>query len=169
MFSCLWHRSYLEAHAARRLEGRSGRRVGRHVERCATCRDTVARYARMRILVRATAIPPSDPDWSAFWTGVRHRIETEAPRPLREAWWLPLWKPVWGHPRMATSAVMAGAAALTLSIWPVGQEVGSALADAVTVQDVGTSDPHRSVMVYSNRDDVTVIWVFAADTSFGDQ
>jgi len=31
----------------------------------------------------------------------------------------------------------------------------------VQVQDVSTSDPNRSVMVYSNPDDdVTVIWVF---------
>ena len=169
MFSCLWHRSDLEAQAAGRLEERSARRVGRHVERCASCRRTVEQYARMRGLVRAGATRPVDPDWSPFWTGVRLRIETEAPRPLRDAWWLPLWKPVWGHPRMATSAAMAGAVALTLTFWPVGQEVGTALADAVTVQDVGTSDPHRSVMVYSNKGDVTVIWVFAADTSFGDQ
>ena len=169
MFSCLWHRSDLEAQAAGRLEERSARRVGRHVERCTSCRRTVEQYARMRGLVRAGATRPVDPDWSPFWTSVRLRIETEAPRPLRDAWWLPLWKPVWGHPRMATSAAMAGAVALTLTFWPVGQEVGPALADAVTVQDVGTSDPPRSVMVYSNQGDVTVIWVFAADTSFGDQ
>jgi len=119
----------------------------------------------MRTLVRAAAPRPADPDWSAFWPVIRHRIQTEAPRPMRDAWWLPLWKPVWGHPRMATSAAMAGAVLLTLTLWPGGQEVTTALADSVTVQDVAAHDPHRSVMVYSNKGDVTVIWMFAADTS----
>jgi hypothetical protein len=35
------------------------------------------------------------------------------------------------------------------------------MAAPVQVQDVSTTDPSRSVMVYSNPDDdVTVIWVF---------
>jgi hypothetical protein len=36
-----------------------------------------------------------------------------------------------------------------------------AVASPVQVQDVSTTDPDRSVMVFSNPDDdVTVIWVF---------
>jgi len=168
MLSCLWHRSHLEAQAAGRLDGRPARRVASHVARCPGCRRTVEQYVRIRVLVRGGASRPADPDWSAFWAGVRHRIASETPRPIREAWWLPLWKPVWGHPRMATSAAMAGALVIGLTAWPVGRDVTTALVSSVTVQDVGTSDPHRSVMVYSNKDDVTVIWVFAADTSSSD-
>ena len=47
---------------------------------------------------------------------------------------------------------------------PNGDTLSYSLVQPVTVQDVGTGDPNRSVMVYSNKDDVTVIWVFAADT-----
>jgi len=122
----------------------------------------------MRTFVQTAAPRPVDPDWSAFWPVIRQRIETEAPRPIRDAWWLPLWKPVWGHPRMATSAAMTVAVLLTFTLWPGGQEVTTALADSVTVQDVAANDPHRSVMVYSNKGDVTVIWVFAADTGQND-
>ena len=28
------------------------------------------------------------------------------PRPVRESWWFPFWKPVWGHPRLAFGAVL---------------------------------------------------------------
>lgn len=131
---------------------------------CGGCRRTVEQVSRIRALVRAAAPQPVEPDWSAFWPMVRTRIETEAPRPLRESWWLPLWKPVWGHPRMATSAAMAGALIASVSLWPVSRDVTGALIESVTVQDVGTSEPNRSVMVYSNKDDVTVIWLLAADS-----
>ena len=134
------------------------------MSRCATCRRTVAQLVRVRALVRAATPPPAEPDWSAFWPTVRRRIETEAPRPFRESWWLPLWKPVWGHPRMATSAAMACAVLASVSLWPVSTDV----ADPITVQHVDTSDPNGSVMVYSKKDDVTVIWVFAADVSSTD-
>ena len=99
-----------------------------------------------------------------FWPAIRYRIETEAPRPFRESWWLPLWKPVWGHPRMATSAVMAGALIASVSLWPASRDI----VEPVMVQDVGTGEPNRSVMVYSNKDDVTVIWLLAADTAAPD-
>ena len=119
-------------------------------------------------MVRATALDPSEPRWSSFWPTIRHRIETEAPRPFREAWWLPLWKPVWGHPRVATAA-MASAVIASVSLWSAGGDVTTAaLVEPITIQDVATGEPNRSVMVYANKDDVTVIWLLAADTTTTD-
>ncbi len=57
---------------------------------------------------------------------------------------------------------MAVVLAVTLSLWP-GQEgqVPAAWAGPVVVQDVGTPDPERTVMVYSTPDQaLTVIWLF---------
>ncbi|MGH7386313.1 MAG: hypothetical protein ACREKG_14140 [Candidatus Rokuibacteriota bacterium] len=89
------------------------------------------------------------------------RIATETPRPVREAWWLPFWRPVWGHPRMVLGGVVVSMLAVTLVLWPSAPVTTPSALAAVVVQDVSTTDPDRSVMVYSNPDDdVTVIWVF---------
>jgi hypothetical protein len=86
------------------------------------------------------------------------RIAGEAPQPIRESWWLPFWKPVWGHPRVALGSLMVSSLALGLVLWP---SPPVALAARVVVQEVSSADPDRSVMVYSSPDDdVTVIWVF---------
>ncbi|MGH7403698.1 MAG: hypothetical protein ACREKQ_14800 [Candidatus Rokuibacteriota bacterium] len=124
------------------------------------------RFQRLRVLVRSAEPAGGGPDWSGFWAAVRMRIATETPRPAREAWWLPFWKPVWGHPRVALGGVVGGVVvsmlAAVLVLWPSAQVTApTAHAAAVVVQDVSTTDPDRSVMVYSNPDDdVTVIWVF---------
>ncbi|HTG12977.1 MAG TPA: hypothetical protein VK746_19445 [Candidatus Eisenbacteria bacterium] len=113
---------------------------------------------RIRLLVRSAAPDVADPEWAGFWPAVRVRIASEAPRPVRESWWLPYWKPVWGHPRVALGSLMVSSLALGLMLWP-GAPV--TLAAPVTVQEVSSADPDRSVMVYSSPDDdVTVIWVF---------
>jgi hypothetical protein len=102
-----------------------------------------------------------DPDWAGFWPAVSRRIAAEHPAPVRDAWWLPYWKPVWGHPRVALGGLAISALVAALVVWPSPQTTTPALAGTVQVQDVSTSDPNRSVMVYSNPDDdVTVIWVF---------
>jgi anti-sigma factor RsiW len=160
---CSWYRSQLEAQASGRLEGRAAAGVTRHLGRCDACRRTVEAFARMRSLVRSAAAVPGPSDWTGFWPAVRARIQTEAPRPLRDSWWLPFWKPIWGHPRLATSAAMAAALLVVFSLQPVGND-GSAM--PVAVHDVAASDPRGSVMVYSSQD-ATVIWMFAADTSGG--
>ena len=100
----------------------------------------------------------STPDWSGFWPAVRIRIASEKPPPVRESWWLPVWKPVWGHPRVALGSLMVSGLAAGLVLWPSPPVT---LAAPVVVQDVSSADPDRSVMVYSSPDDdVTVIWVF---------
>jgi hypothetical protein len=110
----------------------------------------------------------AEPDWTGFWSGMQTRLRTEAARPIREAWWRPLWKPVWGHPRMAMATSGTLAVLLAVSLWPAGEgEVQIAEAAPVVVQDVDTPDPNGSVMVYSAPDrgperGVTVIWVFAS-------
>jgi hypothetical protein len=116
---------------------------------------------RLRSLVRASMDVP-EPDWTAFWAGIRARIPAETARPVRDSWWLPLWRPFWGHPRVALGGALAGVLALALMLWPAAEDPTSmAWAGPVIVQDVSTPDPDRSVMVYSSPDKtLTVIWLF---------
>ena len=156
---CLWNRRHLQGFVDGALGSRGGQIVAAHVSSCASCRSEVERLRQLRLLVRS-AHAPADPDWSGFWPSVRMRIARETPRPVRESWWLPFWKPVWGHPRMALGSVVVSTLAAALVLWPSPQ-APKALAATVQVQDVSTPDPDRSVMVYSSPDDdVTVIWVF---------
>jgi len=159
---CLWNRPRLERLVDGALGPRSGRAAAAHVAGCQRCGDEVERLHRLGRLVRSGAPPVVDPDWSQFWPAVRVRIASEAPQPVREAWWLPFWKPVWGHPRVALGSLMVSSLATALVLWPSPQmTLPKAVAAPVVVQDVSTPDPNRSVMVYSSPDDdVTVIWLF---------
>ena len=122
----------------------------------------------LRRELRETAPALAEPDWARFWPGIQTRLRLEAARPMRESWWRPFWKPVWGHPRMAMATSSALAVLLAVSFWPGGEgEILVAGAEPVVVQDVDTPDPDGSVMVYSAPDHgpdrgVTVIWVFAS-------
>lgn len=105
-----------------------------------------------------------EPDWSGFWVTVRARIMSEEPRPVRESWWFPFWKPVWGHPRLAFGAVLLAVLVTTFTFWPADD---AAYASPVHVQEVSADDPERSVMVYSSRaHGVTVIWVFGSNDTY---
>jgi len=55
--------------------------------------------------------------------------------------------------------------AVALSFWPFqGPDGQTAWAGSVVVQDVGTSEPGRTVMVYSSPDQaLTVIWLFPSE------
>jgi anti-sigma factor RsiW len=166
--ACLWNRPRLERHVDGALRAGAAQRLAAHLGRCADCRVESERLGRLHTLVQEALPAPPVPDWSGFWPALRARLHQERPRPLSEAWWLPFWKPVWGHPRLALGGVMAAAFAATLSFWPGGEVAAppAAWAAPVVVQDVGTSDPNRGVMVFSNPDqDVTVIWVFNPDES----
>jgi anti-sigma factor RsiW len=155
---CLWNRPRLERLVDGALGPRAGRAATSHAARCSRCGGEVAQLTRLRLLVRNAAPDVVDPEWADLWPAVRVRIAREAPRPVRESWWLPFWKPVWGHPRVALGSLMVSSLALGLVLWP-GAPVTRAA--PVVVQDVSSADPDRSVMVYSNPDDdVTVIWVF---------
>jgi len=155
---CLWNRPRLERLVDGALGPRAGRWTTSHAARCARCGGEVEQLTRIRMLVRSAAPEVVDPEWAGFWPAVRVRIASEAPRPVRESWWLPYWKPVWGHPRVALGSLMVSGLALGLMLWP-GAPV--TLAAPVVVQEVSSADPDRSVMVYSSPDDdVTVIWVF---------
>jgi hypothetical protein len=111
---------------------------------------------------------PGPPEWSGFWAGIERRIRVEQPRPMRDPWWLPVWKPFWGHPRLALASAVTGLAAVALltTFHPIGQSrPPAAWAAPVMVQDAGTADPDGTVMVYSSPDqDVTVIWLFGSDS-----
>ena len=166
--SCLWNRARLGPFADVALPPRVTRAVARHLSGCASCRARVEHLTVLRSQVRGSAVDPSVPDWTGFWESIRSRIDIEPARPLREAWWLPFWKPVWGHPRVALATGLATVTLLSVSFWPGDEsEFLPAWAGSVMVQDVGTEDPDGSVMVYSDPDrgadrSVTVIWVFAS-------
>jgi hypothetical protein len=155
---CLWYRPRLERLVDGGLGTRAGRAATSHAARCPRCGGEVEQLTRLRLLIRSSAPDVTDPDWAGFWPAVRVRIASEARRPVRESWWLPFWKPVWGHPRVALGSLMVSSLALGLVLWP---STPLTLAAPVVVQDVSSADPDRSVMVYSSPvDDVTVIWVF---------
>ena len=156
--ACLWNRPRLERLVDGALGPRAGRAVTSHAARCPRCGGEVAQLNRLRLLVRSAAPEVAEPEWAGFWPAVRVRIASEAPQRVRESWWLPVWKPVWGHPRVALASVMVSSLALGLVLWP---STPVTLAAPVVVQEVSSADPDRSVMVYSSPDDdVTVIWVF---------
>ncbi len=159
-------RSSLEPYADGALAGGPMRRVDGHLGRCPDCRGRVSQARRLRTLLKAAVPEPAPPDFSSFWVGVKDRIGREATKPVRDPWWFPLWRPVWGHPRLAFSGALAAVLALTLSLWPVDDDGGlsSAWASPVVVQDVSTPDPEHTVLVYSSPDrSLTVIWVFTPD------
>lgn len=162
--ACAWVRPRLGRHADRALGGRAERFVAGHLGRCAGCRTASEELARLKSLVRKENPQALEPDWSGFWAHIRTRIMNEEPRPVRESWWFPVWKPVWGHPRLAFGAVLLALLVTAFTFWPVDD---AAFASPVRVQDVSADDPARSVMVYSSRaHGVTVIWLFgSSDTS----
>lgn len=164
---CFWNRLRLERYTDGTLGARVGRRVRAHLDGCPACRGEAERLSGIRALVHSALPHPAEPDWAGFWPAVRVRIAEGGSRPIRDPWWLPLWKPVWGHPRLAFGGIMAGALALAFALWPGGErQVPVAWAGPVLVQDVATADPDQSVMVYSSPEhDLTVIWVFSPDTS----
>jgi anti-sigma factor RsiW len=161
MLGCLWNRPRLERLVDGALGPRMERMAASHTSRCVGCRDEVERLRRLQALVRGVETPVANPDWSGFWPAVRVRIAAEHPAPARDPWWLPYWKPLWGHPRVALGGLVVSSLAVALVLWPSAETTKAAMAAPVQVQDVSTTDPNRSVMVYSNPDDdVTVIWVF---------
>jgi len=158
---CLWNRPRLERLVDGALGPRAGRAAASHAARCRHCGGEVEQLTRLRLLIRSSAASVADPDWAGFWPAVRVRLGREASRPVRESWWLPVWKPVWGHPRVALGSLMVSSLAAVLVLWPSPQVTGPTFAAPVVVQDVSSADPDRSVMVYSSPgDDMTVIWVF---------
>jgi anti-sigma factor RsiW len=160
--ACLWSRPRLERHVDGALAPWIARRVEAHLHACSDCVGRVESFRRLRALVRGAAQDVADPDWKAFWPAVRAGIHAQKPQPVRDSWWLPLWRPFWGHPRVALGGALAGALALALSLWPSADDPTSmAWAGPVIVQDVSTPDPEQSVMVYSSPDKtLTVIWLF---------
>jgi anti-sigma factor RsiW len=158
--TCAWVRSRLDRHADGALGERAGRFVAAHLGRCDACRAAADDLVRLKALVREESSQVADPDWSGFWVTVKARIVSEAPRPVRESWWVPFWKPIWGHPRLAFGGMLMMVLVTAFTFWPVDD---AAFASPVSVQDVSADDPQRSVMVYSSRTHgVTVIWVFGS-------
>jgi len=157
---CAWVRSRLERHADDALGTSAGRFVAAHLGRCAACRASSEEFFRLKTLVRQESPQAVEPDWSGFWAPVRARIMSEEPRPVRDSWWVPFWKPFWGHPRLAFGGAVLAVLVTAFTFWPTDD---AAFASPVSVQDVSADDPERSVMVYSSRvHGVTVIWVFGS-------
>jgi hypothetical protein len=165
--SCLRYRKRIERLLGDGLAPGPSPTLSAHLEGCADCAARAEALQTLRRRVAEGWAPPGEPDWAGFWPAVHRRILTERVRPVRDPWWLPIWKPVWGHPRLALGAVATAAGLVAFGIWPPADPDGpQAWAAPVTVQDVGTADPQSTVMVYSDRtDNVTVIWVFAPEAS----
>jgi anti-sigma factor RsiW len=162
---CLWSRPRLERHVDGVLRDRAARALQHHLASCSRCSARAEEVRRLRSLVRTALADPVEPtDWSAFWPGIQARIARETPPVVRDSWWLPLWKPFWGHPRLAVGGALAAIMLfLTMSFWPVPDQNAWG---AVVVQDVSTPDPDRGVMVYSTPGSdhaLTVIWLFNPD------
>ena len=145
------------------MDGALGPRAARfldgHLTGCGRCQTEAERHRRLRALVRTAVVGAPDPDWTAFWPGVQSRITRERPQPVRDQWWLPLWRPFWGHPRLSLGGALAAGLVVALSLWqtPVTSPTWSG---SIVVQDVSTPDPEKSVMVYSTPEqDVAVIWL----------
>jgi len=165
--ACLWNRPRLERYADGALGTRMTRSVKGHLDECEDCLHRVQSQTELTSLLKGAVAEPPDPDWSAFWPGIQAQLARNEPKPkpVQDSWWVPLWKPFWGHPRLALGGVMVAVLAVALSLWPFqGPDGQAALAGSVVVQDVGTSDPGRPVMVYSSPDQaLTVIWLFPAE------
>ena len=158
--TCAWVRSRLDRHADSALGERAERFVAAHLGHCDACRAAADELVRLKALVREESPQVADPDWSGLWVTIKARIVSEAPRPVRESWWVPFWKPVWGHPRLAFGGMLMMVLVTAFTFWPTDD---AAFASPVSVQDVSADDPQRSVMVYSSRaHGVTVIWVFGS-------
>ena len=119
--ACLWARPRVERHVDGALGPRNARFVESHLGSCGECLARAEAARRMRGRVNASAISVSEPDWSGFWPGVRARILREAPRPVRDAWWLAFWRPFWGHPRLSLGGALAAEDLLQAGIEPVGE------------------------------------------------
>ena len=165
--ACLWNRPRLERYADGALSLRMTRSVRDHLGQCQDCLHRVQSQAQLTSLLKGVVAEPADPDWSGFWPGIHARLvrNEPKPKPIQDPWWIPLWKPFWGHPRLALGGVMVAVLAVALSLWPFqGPDGQPAWAGSVVVQDVGTPDPGRPVMVYSSPDQaLTVIWLFPAE------
>jgi len=168
--TCLWNRPRLERYADGTLGLSVTQSVKNHLNHCSDCRDRVEGLAHLKALVRSALPEVAEPDWTGFWAGIDARLSSEEPRRIQpDPWWMPFWRPVWGHPRLAMGSVMVVALVAVLSLWPLpGRQGGMPVAWAgpVVVQDVDTPDPDGSVMVYSTPDQapeqaLTVIWLFS--------
>ena len=164
MLACLWNRPRLDRYTDGALAPRLIRSVAAHLGRCPGCSGYVERQVQLRRLAKSALSDVDEPDWTGFFSGIMAGIAREKPRSIRDPWWIPIWKPFWGHPRLALGGVMAAGLAVAIVFWPVAENPGSmAWAGPVVVQDVSTPDPERSVMVYSSPDQaLTVIWLFSS-------
>ena len=161
---CLWARPRVERHVDGALGPRTAHLLASHLGSCPHCTTRADAIRRIRSLVSDSSATSPEPDWSGFWPGVQARIAREAPRPVHDAWWLPIWRPFWGHPRLSLGGALAAGLVVAVSLGSVYEtdESGS-----VIVQDVSTPDPGKSVMVYSIAGQPgTVIWLLdSADDS----
>ena len=158
---CLWTRSRLDAYADGELAGRIARWVEGHLHACSRCRARVDEAVVLATRVRDAALPVAEPDWQTFWPGIEARIRTVTTPVVRDPWWLPFWRPIWGHPRVAALATASLLVVAGAGLW-TGQDPDGP-GGQVVVQDVATGRPDSAVMVYAGRREPTVIWIFDKD------
>lgn len=124
----------------------------------------MARLERLSALLRVTSLTGPDPDWSAFWPGIRRRIVTEGSRPWREAWWRGLVWPLRAIPRLALGGAVAGLLVMGAVVWKTGlrDPLAPPLGIVLSAVEIAASD--GSVLVFSSpEEEMTVIWVIGLE------
>jgi hypothetical protein len=131
----------------------------------------VAALERLGAALALDAPDPSEAVWDAFWPQVRARMATAGPAEdvasPRPAW---TWGSLLGGRPLAFGTVLAAAAlaVMVLAPWQQSPPITPAVTvvpspPTVVVQSVETEDPDSSVIVFSNPDAETVVWVFGLE------
>ena len=160
---CLWIQRRLDAYLDGALSEIGARGVARHLDSCHSCLEEAERQGRVASLLRVAA-EGAEPDWSAFWPGIRARVGSQESLARRFASSArPTWPLGW-LPRLAVGSALAGFLLLGLIL---GHDDHAKLpAPDVVVQALTVSNPDTSVMVFSAPEqDMTVIWVFGLDAA----
>lgn len=158
---CFWVRRRLSPYVDGGLSGRPARAIANHLRRCPGCREAASRLERMRALVQETFSGGPEPDWSGFWEGVRRRIALE-PEPRATRWGL--WWPSRVRPRLALGGAVAGLLLLLGGVLWQSAIQEESVPSGVVVSAVETSDPNKSVMIFSSpEDEMTVIWILGPE------
>ncbi len=158
---CLWIQRRLDAYLDGALSEIGAQGVARHLDSCHSCREVVERQGRLASLLRVAA-EGAEPEWSAFWPGIRARVGSGESMARRFPWSArPSWPFGW-VPRLAVGSALAGFLLVGLIL---GHDDHAKLPPPdVVVQALTVSNPDTSVMVFSAPDqEMTVIWLFGLD------
>jgi len=144
----------MQAHDGQ-LPGRHTAAVETHLAGCRECRDYLGTARSASVWLRSAAAGAA-PAFSDVWRGVASRLPgSMSPAPWRIAWQIPAWPFQWGWLAAGSLAV----ALLLLLVNPYARLLHAPSHEA-TVAFVEASDYPVMVMMPSQPDEMTVIWLF---------